>query len=548
MPLRPACLPKLAQYDCSGNAALSLLLSLLLCLVLLAGVCDNSLDEFLSTLRWIVRAYNPGVSRSFLSGLTLVLTVFATVILPAHANDLAAASEAFWQPQKTRVFVVSMTEFKGGVAAPWGSKGRLDEPWLECLKEKGVPASQIEFLTDAGADSDSVRKHLDDFLARSKPDELLIFYFGSHGSYNAKTNTYSYVTYDGHLPFQFAFDSIEHNFKGSKVLMFSDCCYSGGIVEIVRERNTPIQYACLSSAYSHNVAYSGWRFLDCILRGFSGASVVDLNADGHIGLDELALFSEKHMAFVAEGKPMFATTNGFDPHMILSEVTTPKKNSQIGEYVEDFRSNSWHKSEITDTKPGFVRVHETNQGATFDDWLDKSQIRPFKYQEFAPGAHVMVKGSSSAQWYPATVQKGFESLYLCHYEGWSAAYDEYVGPSRIKAASATLTASMPTNNASNLAGMWKGTWENNCGQSGQDSLDLSEDANGNFEGLWSGEVKVQGRRLDANTAQLWANTPTRDYHLTAALSQGVVTLTYVAKRLDSSGTYEGKALLKQATR
>ncbi|MDR3615502.1 MAG: hypothetical protein P4L53_18225 [Candidatus Obscuribacterales bacterium] len=330
--------------------------------------------------------------------------------------------------------------------------------------------------------------------------------------------------------------------------MFSDCCYSGGIVEIASKRTTPIQYACLSSAYSHNVAYSGWRFLDCILRGFSGASVVDLNGDGHIGLDELALFSEKHMAFVAEGKPMFATTNGFDPRMILSDVSSPNKNPKIGEYVEDFRNNTWRKSEITDTKPGFIRVHETNQGATFDGWLEESQVRPFKYVEFAPNAHVMVKGTSSGKWYPATVQDAFESLRLCHYDRWSTAYDEYIGPSRIKAATMSTLASTPTDDASNLAGMWKGPWQNNCGQSGQDSLDLTEDANGNFEGLWTGEVKVQGRRLDANTAQLWAKTPTRDYQLTAILNHGVVTLSYVARRLDASGSYEGKAVLKQATR
>jgi hypothetical protein len=495
-----------------------------------------------------VQTYWSGVAQIILVFLFGAMGLLAIANMPALAVDQVGSSSAVWQPAKTRVFVVSMTEFKGGVAAPWGSKGRLDEPWLKCLKDRGVPENQIVFLTDAKADSDSVRDQFDKFLAQSKPEELLIFYFGSHGSYNAKADTYSYVSYDGHLPFQFAFDTIEHGFKGSRVLMFSDCCYSGGIVEIASKRQTPIQYACLSSAYSHNVAYSGWRFLDCILRGFSGASAVDLNGDCHVGLDELALFSEKHMAFVAEGKPMFATTNGFDPHMILSDVSSAKKNSPVGEYVEDLRNNTWHKSEITDIKPGFVKVHETSQGATFYDWLAKSQVKPFKYVEFAPGDHVMVKGNFSAKWYPATVQSAFESLRLCHYDGCSVAYDEYVGPSRIKAATVTTVASTPTDSVSNLAGLWKGPWQNSCGQSGQDSLDLTEDANGNFEGLWTGEVKVQGRRLDASSAQLWAKTPTRDYHLTAALNQGVVTLSYVAKRLDASGSYEGKALLKPVAR
>lgn len=494
-----------------------------------------------------LQANFPYADRAVLVYLIGLLIMLATAILPGQAQGYANTGAA-WVPEKTRVFVVSMTEFKGGVAAPWGSKGRLDEPWLKCLKDRGVPATQIEFLTDANADSDSVCQHFDKFLAQSKPDEFLIFYFGSHGSYNAKAGTYSYVTYDGHLPFQFAFNAIERSFKGSRVLMFSDCCYSGGIVEIAKTRQSPIQYACLSSAYSHNVAYSGWRFLDCILRGFSGASVVDLNGDGHVCLDELALFTGKHMAFVAEGKPMFATTNGFDRSMILADVKAAKKNPEIGRYVEDYRDNSWHKSEITDTRQGFIKVHETNQGATFDDWLNQAQVRPFKYQEFAPGTHVIVKGTSSNKWYPATVEKSFESLRLCHFDGWSTAYDEYVGPSRIKASTVALAEVTPVDNGSNLVGTWKGPWSNSCGQSGNDSLDLTEDKNGNIEGLWTGEVKVQGRRLDANTAQLWAKTPTRDYQLTAKLNQGIVTLTYIAKRLDTSGTYEGKALLKSSSK
>jgi hypothetical protein len=55
-----------------------------------------------------------------------------------------------------------------------------------------------------------------------------------------------------------------------------------------------------------------------MLRGFSGAPEVDLNGDGYIELEELARFSEAHMAFVAEGKPMFAITNNFNPRLILS--------------------------------------------------------------------------------------------------------------------------------------------------------------------------------------------------------------------------------------
>ena len=71
-----------------------------------------------------------------------------------------------WQPEKSRVFMVSMTRFKGGTPAPWGTKERNDGDFIKCLKAKGVPEDKIEFLTHEQADSDSLRQHLDDFLSK----------------------------------------------------------------------------------------------------------------------------------------------------------------------------------------------------------------------------------------------------------------------------------------------------------------------------------------------------------------------------------------------
>lgn len=52
-----------------------------------------------------------------------------------------------------------MTSIEGGVAAPWGTKDRNDGAFINCLQAKGVPANQIEFLTDAQADTDSIKQH-----------------------------------------------------------------------------------------------------------------------------------------------------------------------------------------------------------------------------------------------------------------------------------------------------------------------------------------------------------------------------------------------------
>jgi len=91
-----------------------------------------------------------------------------------------------------------------------------------------------------------------------------------------------------------------------------------------------------------------------------------------------------------------------------------------------------------------------------------------------------------------------------------------------------------------------GIWENSTGQKGKDSLELTEDAEGNLSGTWSGDVKVSGKRIDAGNARLTGSTATRSYQFTATRENGTVSLKYVAKRLDSWGTYEGKSTLTAA--
>ncbi|MGC9967243.1 MAG: caspase family protein [Syntrophobacteraceae bacterium] len=448
---------------------------------------------------------------------------------------------ARWEPKRTRVFLVSLTRFKGGDVAPWGNEKRLDNDFVALFERRGVPKNQIVFLSDEQAESEKIKKEFDNFLAKSSQGELLIFYFSSHGGYNSKTGAFTYSAYDGKLPFQWAFDSIEHSFKGSHVLMFADCCYSGGIVEMAPKHRSAIAYACLSSTYSHNVGFSGWRFFDCVMRGFGGSPVVDLNGDGRIDLDELARFTEKHMAFVAEGKPMFTTTNGFNSKLILADATGKKKDPQIGQYVEALYKGKWQKSEITDLKPGYVKVHHTDKGSTYNDWVTADQVRPFTFQQFQKGSRVEAKGSNG-KWRPATVMESWESLQLCLFDGSSSADDEWIGPDKIRAAGKFGAAG----SSSNFSGKWVGFWENSSKETGKDSLVLNEDADGNIKGTWSGDVKVNGKRIDANTAQLSGKTAKRSYEFVATEQKGAISLEYVAKRLDRGGSYEGKSTLTPA--
>jgi hypothetical protein len=96
-------------------------------------------------------------------------------------------------------------------------------------------------------------------------------------------------------------------------------------------------------------------------------------------------------------------------------------------------------------------------------------------------------------------------------------------------------------NPTPLSGLWSGTWSNTLGESGPDSLSLSEDASGNLSGIWSGSIEVSGRRLAGGQIELQGQTVNRAFTIRGALEGGGLVLRYTAQRLDSSGSYSGQS-------
>ena len=94
--------------------------------------------------------------------------------------------------------------------------------------------------------------------------------------------------------------------------------------------------------------------------------------------------------------------------------------------------------------------------------------------------------------------------------------------------------------AASFAGTWTGHYENSTGERGDDSLALSEDQNGNLSGTWTGNVQVSGRRTGDMTAELRGRTDTRAYHLYLTVEGDRLIGKYHARRLNSSGEYDGE--------
>jgi hypothetical protein len=94
-----------------------------------------------------------------------------------------------------------------------------------------------------------------------------------------------------------------------------------------------------------------------------------------------------------------------------------------------------------------------------------------------------------------------------------------------------------------FAGVWTGRWSNSLGESGDDSLVLSEDPDGDLRGTWTDEVPVAGRRTRRGAVELRGRTRDRSYVITATVKGNRMTLAYDVTPLDGGDSYHGTSRL-----
>jgi hypothetical protein len=97
-----------------------------------------------------------------------------------------------------------------------------------------------------------------------------------------------------------------------------------------------------------------------------------------------------------------------------------------------------------------------------------------------------------------------------------------------------------------LGGQWVGVWSNSLGESGNESLVLSEDANGNLKGVWGDEMPVVGRRVGSKSFALTGETATRFYNITGVVKGDQINLVFGIKQRDKDFKYTGNAQLTRS--
>ena len=366
----------------------------------------------------------------------LIGLLAAFVLAAGWASSSATAQaqeELDWQPETTWLFAVGILEWQHPdvwPGMPGAETNRRDVELVEYFRASGVPDEQIVYLKDNQATRKRIDHALASHLSKSRPGDLLVFYFTGHGSRNRETHRATFANYDAPSgddawAVEEIYDAIESEFRGEQALLIADCCYSGALADAARGRDSSIAYGCLCSSFSRNSSTGNWTFTESLLKGWRGDPAVDLDDDGAVEWDEMGRFAELDMAFIERQKSVFYRTKDFDPRMKLAADDGPRP-PRAGERLEVRWKSDWYRAQVIESRGAELKIHYIGYADSWDEWVGPERVRPYRPHSLAAGQRVDVQWDGDHKWYPATVVRSWYGLSLVHYDGYTREWDEWV--------------------------------------------------------------------------------------------------------------------------
>jgi hypothetical protein len=223
--------------------------------------------------------------------------------------------------------------------------------------------------------------------------------------------------------------AIEAGFKGSQVLLTADCCHSGGLAEEAARHKGRINFGTLTSARASATSTGNWTFTQCLADLYSGKPMLDLDHDGAITFAEAAQYSDLRMAFRENQRSTNAVTGTFPRDLVFAKANGAAP-ARLADQCEGRDQGKWYKAEILSAKDGKYFVTWPGWDSSHDSWLSPVDLRPLNRKSVTDGTIVEIKWGK--KWYPGKVIRSELGLLLVHYDGYTAADDEWVPIERVR--------------------------------------------------------------------------------------------------------------------
>jgi hypothetical protein len=307
----------------------------------------------------------------------LITSVFLACSLGSWS--IAFAQQRDWEPKRTWVFIVGILKWKDpSTFSSFPQANRRDTQLAEFFHGAGVPASQLVFLRDEQATIRRVRAEFSEMLSQTREGDFLFVYFTGHGYKSEDERETLFATYDAServsgWSTRSIVQDINWGFRGSRVLLTADCCYSGALAQDARGLNPDISYACVTSATADEESTENWTFTEMLLASLRGTSYADLNSDRQISLGELVENERRDMKFAEEQESSFAS-RGFPTDMILAQANE-SSSPAIGRRVVVRSEGDLYKGRIIGVRGSRYLVRYFGYDDSYDEWVSQRQIR-----------------------------------------------------------------------------------------------------------------------------------------------------------------------------
>lgn len=285
------------------------------------------------------------------------------LLLASGAVRGAFAAPQAWEPARTHAVIVGVLHWQAATLSTYPTADRQDRALYDMLVRRGVPKSQIELLLDEQATLAAMRRAVLNAAQRAHDGDTLIFYYAGHGT--SEGGNACLMNYDvDPSRSETAFTGgdlvkiLAAEFKGDRVLLFADCCYSGALAHAAEQlAQRGFEAATITSASDAVTSTNNWTFTHALVEILGGDGDADRNGDGATTLSEAAVEIEdamRHFENQASGSSRFGLAEDFR----LSAVRTPAPRPRIpapysvGEYVQITVGGVWKPARIVDYRAG----------------------------------------------------------------------------------------------------------------------------------------------------------------------------------------------------